>query len=418
MKKTDLKTILLLFYLVGASSAKTTPISPTNIIQKLPSTFIVSANNYTRKNSPTQLLLAPSIHAKTVNLEQLLGQKRVAIPCQILPGNPKRLVFKISKLEAGKTQYFQIARAPAPLSKKQMQLKESKDHLTILYKDNILVQYNIQPQSVPDDAKKYTAVVERTGYIHPLYTPKGEQLTATHPKDHIHHLGLWHAWTHTQYDGKVIDFWNLKKAQGTVRFVQINWKNEGSVLSGTSVQQAHVILREKEEVALNDTFTFYSWKPDEKGYLLDYISVQSPANNKSIILGPYRYSSFVYRARLDWGKKNCDYLTSDGNQRENANFTTPRWCRIEGKTPNDSAGILFMTTPTNPHYPEPIRTWSKQKGIFFNINPVQRKAITLQPGESLCLKYRMYIYDGTLSAEECETLWQDYAHPVSITILP
>ena len=414
MKKMLLKIPFFLFCFSVVLSAETTPILGEETIQKLPSTFMVYAGRYPRENSPTQLMLAPSIQDKSVKLERLVGQKRVPVPCQIIPGNPRRLVFKILRLEAGKTQTFCVSSSPILASKKQMQLKENGDHLALCYKNTKLLQYNIQPQPVPTYAKKYKCVVERTGYIHPLYTPRGEVLTATHPKDHIHHLGLWHAWTHTQYNGNEIDFWNLKKAQGTVRFVKMNWENMGSVLCGASVEQAHLVLRKKEEVALNDTFTFYSWKPDKKGYVLDYISVQSCASNKPIVLGPYRYSSFVYRGRLDWGKGNCDYLTSEGNRRENANFTTPRWCRIEGKTKTGSAGILFMSCPSNPHYPEPIRTWNKQSGMFFNINPIQQESITLKPGEFLSLTYRMYIYDGTLSAEDCETLWKDYAHPVFI----
>ncbi|MFQ6928189.1 MAG: DUF6807 family protein [Parabacteroides merdae] len=36
--------------------------------------------------------------------------------------------------------------------------------------------------------------------------------------DHYHHFGLWYAWTKTTFEGNEIDFWNLHKKQGTVRF--------------------------------------------------------------------------------------------------------------------------------------------------------------------------------------------------------
>jgi hypothetical protein len=300
-----------------------------------------------------------------------------------------------------------------------MRLNVSETTLSLGFDCVDLVQYNIKPQPIPDYAKAYKQVVERTGYIHPLRTPRGEILTACHPKDHVHHLGLWHVWTHTTFDGKSVDFWNLKKAQGTVRFSGLNWKTNGAVFAAFSAQQEHVVLHKNtpNEVALNDVLTLVSWKPDatEKGYLLDYVSTQSCATNKSIVLGSYRYSEFGYRARLDWNKSNSDYLTSEGKHRKDANFTTPRWCRIEGKTSTGSAGILFMSHPKNRNYPEPIRTWDKQ-WIFFNINPIQRESITLIPGASITFRHRMYIYDGTLSFEQCEVLWNDFAHPIEVTL--
>lgn len=80
-----------------------------------------------------------------------------------------------------------------------------------LFTYNYAVTY--PPQGV-DTAYK------RSGFIHPLRTLEGEVLTNCSPSDHYHHFGLWYAWTKTTFEENEIDFWNLYKKQGTVRFRQ------------------------------------------------------------------------------------------------------------------------------------------------------------------------------------------------------
>jgi hypothetical protein len=41
----------------------------------------------------------------------------------------------------------------------------------------------------------------------------------------------------------------------------------------------------------------------------------------------------------------------------------------------------------------------------------------LHPGRDYVLKYRMLIFDGTLSAEDAEIYWNDFAHPPEIKII-
>src|SRR5690606_5760469 len=62
---------------------------------------------------------------------------------------------------------------------------------------------------------------QRSGFIHPVRTLKGEQLTRIQPADHYHHYGIWNPWTQTVFRGDTVDFWNLRKKEGTVRFARI-----------------------------------------------------------------------------------------------------------------------------------------------------------------------------------------------------
>ena len=66
-----------------------------------------------------------------------------------------------------------------------------------------------------------------------------------------------------------------------------------------------------------------------------------------------------------------------------------------------------MSSPTNHNHPEKLRTWGNRE-IFINFNPVQEEPWTLKPEQQYIRNYRVFVYDGAITAEQAETLWQDY----------
>ncbi len=50
----------------------------------------------------------------------------------------------------------------------------------------------------------------RSNYIHPLYGPDGQELTADLSPDHPHHRGIYWAWPEVGYDGRVADLHALQ----------------------------------------------------------------------------------------------------------------------------------------------------------------------------------------------------------------
>ena len=90
--------------------------------------------------------------------------------------------------------------------------------ITITEGENALLTYHRTDVPPPAGADP---VYRRSGFIHPLRTPKGGVVTGIHPGDHIHHVGIWHAWVNTQHGKRKPDFWNLKKKTGTVRHAKV-----------------------------------------------------------------------------------------------------------------------------------------------------------------------------------------------------
>ena len=102
-------------------------------------------------------------------------------------------------------------------------------------------------------------------------------------------------------------------------------------------------------------------------------------------------------------------LTSEGRTRNQADGSHARWCYLQGKTGDQAACILVVSSPTNLNYPEPLRVWDSTVNppagdIMWNFSPTKEQPFTLRPGETLELSYRIYILDGKIDPATAEKL--------------
>ena len=391
----------------------------------LPLIITVEAGKTDRVDTPVSLELAKALPVpEAVQLQEVpiaQGGKSVAVavPCQLDAGPPRRLSWILSgKTPAGAMRTFILSAGKGGKAVGVTVTKDAKVLDIAIGKAKVL-RYNhaIVPPPAGTDPK-----YKRSGFIHPLWSPDGQVLTQIHPKDHYHHVGLWHPWTNTKFEGKKLDFWNLRAGQGTVRFAKFLATASGPVFGEFSALQEHVALKAAggPKVALNDTFSVRAWKlnaaPD--GFLLDFVSSQRCASDSPLELAKYRYGGFGFRGNAAWGYANSNYLTSEGKKRKDGHATTARWCIIHGTTKQGPAGVLFMSHPANHAHPEPMRIWNDRPEIFFNFCPIQKAAWTLKPGNDYVFRYRAYAFKGKLTADEAERLWQDFANPPQAKAAP
>jgi hypothetical protein len=259
----------------------------------------------------------------------------------------------------------------------------------------------------------------RGGFIHPAWSPAGNVLTRSMPDDHHHHLGIWNPWTRILYGDTLYDLWNLGLKQGTVRAGALTNITEGSVCSGCDAALEHVIYTpEGEKTIMKEIWKLKTWHiPD--AFLWDFESCLHPSTPLPVLLKAYRYAGFGYRATAEWTKENCEMHTSEGKTRPDTDGTTARWIYITGDTRTGRSGLLFMGHPGNYNAPEPLRIWDSTANngrgdAFINFAPTKTMDWELKAGGDYVLRYRVLSYDGEMTPDMANRLWNDFAYPPTV----
>lgn len=357
-----------------------------------------------------------------ITLYEVKKSGRTAVPFQIEAGSPRRLHWLVEPAgsKAGEKHTYELSRGKA--TQKVTAQATVRDGALLLHKDDQnLLQYvfkTVYPPQGIDTAYK------RSGFIHPLWSPNGIELTRIQPRDHYHHYGIWNPWTDVEYDGKKIDFWNINSKQGTVRFAKFISIQQGPVYSEFSALHEHVVFRKPsgEEVALNEVHNVRVY-PQQQGkdyFIVDFNFRMNCATDKPFKILEYRYAGLGWRTTPKWDNKNSIVLTSEGKNRKEADGSKARWCIVEGALDNDYAGVVMMSFPTNYNYPEPLRIWPENQNgrgdMFANFCPTKDMDWLLEPGKDYFLTYRFLVYNGKTDAAKAENAWYFFAHPPKVTI--
>lgn len=330
---------------------------------------------------------------------------------------PVRLCWILSGVtKAGTTRTFDLIKGQAPSGYGQVKLNKDEKALEVVIGDRKVLRYNYAPVPPPaGKSPRYT----RSGFIHPLWSPDQAVLTGIHAPDHIHHMGFWMPWTHTVFEGRDVDFWNIGDGKGTVRFKEFVDQQDGPVFGRFRVRHDHIDLKAPggEKVALNEVWDVLVWNTGDTSdfWIWDFTSTQRCASDSPLQLPAYRYGGLGFRATPEWKEGLADYLTSEGKTRKDGHGTRAKWCIMYGPTTKGPEGIVFMGHPSNHEFPEPMRLWP-EGDIFFNFCPVQEKNWVLEPGKDYVFRYRLYVYNGKRTAEQAEQVWQDFGNPPTVTI--
>lgn len=253
----------------------------------------------------------------------------------------------------------------------------------------------------------------RGGYLHPLFTPSGKIVTDDYALNHLHHHGVWTAWTKTSFDGREPDFWNMGQGKGKVDFASLEKTWSGPVEAGLVSKLKQTDLTSGSPIdVLNETWTVRTYAAGKAFNIIDLESAQVCATDKPLLLPVYHYGSIGIRGREEWnGKDKASFVTSEKiTDRNKANSQPGRWIAMSGAVEGGTAGIAILSHPDNIRAPQPIRTHPSEP--FISFAPQTNEAMSILPGETYRMKYRFVTFDGEPDAAKLEALWQDYAHPV------
>ena len=386
----------------------------------------VKAGDTARIDTPMSVALPAEINAyRPMRLVEVKGASRTPVACQVAQGAPRTLHWMLGgATAAGATRTFEMLRGE-PVAGEGVVLSLNDRTLDVSFKGAPLFSYNhahvIPPAGVSPD-------YIRSGYITPMFSPSGRQLTEDFPSDHYHHKGIWFPWTSTEFEGRPVDFWNLAARQGTVQYAGFTGMESGPVFGRFLVKHEHVDLTRSEagRVVLEETWDVRIWAAGgrEVGtWLWDLTSAQTCVADSPLRLKAYRYGGFGYRGPKEWKDAAYRVLTSEGHTKENGHGKRSRWAAHSGVIDGAWSTVVFMCHPSNERYQdggaegvgEPMRIWASG-GCFFNYCPIQKDPMDLKPGETHFFTYRVHVHEGAIDRDASERAWRDFAHPPEVTL--
>ena len=149
--------------------------------------------------------------------------------------------FVLPRLAKNQAQFFEIV--PVVATETAVEAKRDGKVVKFSLNGKPVLSYQAESGALPRPDIK--AAYARGGYISPVFSPSGRQITDDFPPNHIHHHGIWFPWTKTEFEGRHPDFWNMGAETGRVEFVALDRFFSGAVFGGFAAQHRFVDLSAK-----------------------------------------------------------------------------------------------------------------------------------------------------------------------------
>jgi hypothetical protein len=242
----------------------------------------------------------------------------------------------------------------------------------------------------------------RSNFFHPLVTPSGVTVTDDSPPDHLHHRGLFLAFTEVTWTGggKQLkgNFWhgdpNSKIAPGKVHYAHGGpvcaalAASHDFTIGGQAVLQQDVIAR--------------SARVSDRVNVLDVEYRITPLNG-DIVLGPNFYSCLQLRGAAAFNRPDLVFSYDDGKPHRDVDRrneppkeeppVNSRWIDetglVQGKPVGATVAIHPSTAKSRLCYSRGV------KGL--NLDFLYDAPISVKAGQTLRARYQVYIHDGTVA---------------------
>jgi len=374
----------------------------------------IAAGDFDREQTVVEVRLPEAIRMSG----RLVGEG-VSLPLQVEADG--RGWFILPKLARGATLELQV-QAPAPQTLQALPLEAHRSGPAVEFTQRGRAVFRFQAEPGEPPRPDINPLFRRGGYLHPVFSPSGRQVTDDFPPNHIHHHGIWSPWTKTEFEGREPDFWNMGQGKGRVEFVALEATWSGPVHAGFRSRQRMVdMVAKPEKVALNEAWEvrLFDVGGGPKPYsLFELTLTHTCATESPFKLPKYHYGGLGFRGNWAWnGADATSWLTSHGEtDRVKGNATRADWCWIGGRVDGQTAGIAIMGHPGNFRSPQPMRLHPTEPFFCFVPSGVDDWAI--EPGQPYQARYRFVVADGEADRALIDRLWRDYAHPPKVEVLP
>jgi len=300
--------------------------------------------------------------------------------------------------------------AGAPSEAPRVEVADDGKSLDLRVAGKTLLRYAAAVVEQPDP------IFSRSGYLHPVWTPSGRKITNDSPPNHLHHHGIWSAWTSSEFEGRKSNFWESKEKQGRVECVKVEATASGPLYGGFRARHRFLNLNGPDgpKAALDEVWEVRVYALPDRN-VFDLVSTQTTAGDAPLVIREYRYGGIGFRGSADWeGKNAVQLLTSEGKGRVDGHATRAKWVLASGKVDGAPVSIGFLGHPSNFRAPQPLRIHPDEP--FFNWAVPQGGDFAIEPGKPYVARYRFIVADGTLTADEMNAAWSAYGEAPKVTL--
>jgi hypothetical protein len=283
---------------------------------------------------------------------------------------------------------------------------EGKESLTLMQGEKLAFQYIFRSGRKP--------------IIYPLLSPGGENLARDYPmkpteeggtSDHIHQRSMW--FTHGEVNG--VDFWAEQDGGGEI--VHQGVESKGVDPSGLATLKATAkwkvpdgteILAETKTIGVRST---------DAGRMIDY-TIELQALIDEVHFGDTKEGSFGIRvpdSMMVDRKLGGKIINDQGKTDKDAWGLRSKWVDYSGPVKDKTYGITVLEHPLS--FGAPCRWHVRSYGLFA-ANPFgefhfiggdKTDGFRLKKGDSIKLRYRIFLHDGYGDAEQIAKQWVELA---------
>jgi hypothetical protein len=273
-------------------------------------------------------------------------------------------------------------------------------------------------------------------YLHPLRSAQGTVVTRGFPMrrdipgestDHPHHRALFFA----HGDINAIDFWDEGAATGkTTTAVQGHTYSDAGLSKGRTVFAKRLAQRSGAESGtvsarfhlvdpagkvIAEETQGYTFRGDEGTRLIDCEFVIK-ALDKPVRMGDTKEGTFAIRVVKALEAPVGHMLNSEGAVGEKEIWgKRARWVDYSGTVEGEKLGLAIFDHPKNPKYPT---YWHARGYGLFAVNPfgehdfcndpTRDGSLTIPPGQTLTLRYRVFIHHGDAAEAQVAEAYERY----------
>jgi len=252
-------------------------------------------------------------------------------------------------------------------------------------------------------------------FLYPLLGPSGRSLTRMgHPRDpngHSHHNSLWIS----HHVVGNVGFWNdAKSSEGRIIHQKVNRYEDTDEEALIEVQNTWVDGAGRGKTLLEER-RLMRFRPQANGQWFLVLDCSFSAPKQAVVLGKTNFGFVGARMAKTIGVKdgggmirNSAGATNEAQVHEKA----ARWVDYSGPiTASANEGITLFDHPANPHHPTVFHVrddgWM---GAAFNF----AEPWTIEPGQSLSLRYGLWIHVGVPTAATIDQQFAEFAKLESV----